>query len=69
MPFAGTFNPAIPGETKSFSIDFVNDIAAGDAIDRATGTLAVFYGSDRSSLKFLATAPPDFSLESFTDGR
>jgi hypothetical protein len=61
MPFAGTFNPAIPGETKSFSIDFVNDIAAGDAIDRATGTLAVFYGSDPNAAELVAPGPPAIS--------
>jgi hypothetical protein len=58
MPFAGTFAPAIPGETKSFSIDFVNDLAAGDSLISATATLDCFYGSDPNVGLLLAPGPP-----------
>jgi hypothetical protein len=58
MPFAGTFAPAIPGETKSFSIDFVNDLAAGDSLISATSRLECLFGVDPNVSLLLAPGPP-----------
>jgi hypothetical protein len=57
MPFAGTFDPAIPSEQKAFSIDFVNDLAAGDSIVSATATVAVFYGQDVNVAQLVIPPP------------
>jgi hypothetical protein len=57
MPFAGTFDPILPGECKTYSIDFVNDIGAGDSLQSATATLDVFYGSDPNAASLISGHP------------
>jgi len=61
MPFAGTFNPAIRGERKSFSIDFANDLPAGDAIASVSTALEVFHGVDPNVELLFAPGPPAIS--------
>jgi hypothetical protein len=58
MPFAGTFNAVLPGETRPFSIDFINDIAAGDTIASASATIESFYGVDENVALLPAPGPP-----------
>jgi hypothetical protein len=57
MAFAGTFKAAIPGERKAFSIDFVNDLAAGDAIASVSTALTVFFGADASVASLKVSLP------------
>lgn len=57
MPYAGDFTPRNPGELRTFSFDFIKDLAPGDFLVSATTTLTAFpVGSDPNSATLLADA-------------
>jgi hypothetical protein len=60
MPFAGDFSAVSPGETKSFSIDFVAQLSTGETISSCTGAVAAYYGTDANATT-IATGAAAFS--------
>ena len=56
MASVGDFSPVNPGETKTFSIDFAAQLAAGDSIVSCSGSVAAYFGTDANAAT-IALAP------------